>query len=918
MPAKPRLLIIDSNALIHRSYHALPPLTTPAGQPVQAVYGFATTLLKAWKELKPTHIVACFDLEGQTFRDRIYKEYKATRQAAPDDLYEQIPLVHDLVEAFNIPIYELRGFEADDLIGTITQQQPKIEKIIVTGDMDSMQLVDARTKVYTLRKGVTDTALFDPVAVQERYGLRPDQIIDYKALRGDPSDNIPGVKGVGEKTATDLLTEFSTLDRLYQALADAASGGRGQAGLKAKAKNLKPGLVDKLITFKSDAFLSRELATIKRDVPIEFNLDQAAVKRYDRDRVVTMLQNFGFKSLLGKLPEVDGGAERQARQTAMLLDQAAPRKAGHDYTLVADEPNFKAFLAELKKQTRFALDTETTAIKPHDAKLLGVSFSWKAGTGYYVVAKDEFVEQLRPILENPKILKYGHHLKYDGEILKLHGVNVQPFSFDTMIASYLLNPGTRQHSLDALAFSEFGYEMMPIEALIGPKGKKQGSMAEAPLDKVAWYAAEDADFTWRLAEKFIPKIETAGLTGLMDALELPLIPVLMDMELTGVKIDVEFLAEMSKDVRRELKKIEAKIYSLAGQEFNVSSPIQLKQVLFEKLRIETRGVGRTKTGLSTAADQLEKMKDAHPIVPLIGQYRELTKLLSTYLDALPECVHPKTSRVHTSYNQTVAATGRLASTDPNLQNIPIRTELGARIRHAFIADRGHRLVSADYSQIELRIIASMAKDEAMMDAFQKGEDIHARTAANINGVPLDQVTKQMRRAAKAVNFGIIYGLGYVGLAQGEGISRDEARAFIEKYFTIHKNIKAWIDHTKVLAHEKGFVETLFGRRRYFPEINSSNGMLVAAAERQAINAPIQGTAADLMKLAMIKVHARLPSISPQAKLLMQVHDELIVEAPTDEAEKVGKFLKETMENIYTLNVPIAVDVGIGKNWGEAK
>lgn len=908
MPAKQRLLIIDSNALIHRSYHALPPLTDSRGRPTQAVYGFATTLLKAWKELKPTHIVACFDMKGPTFREQEYKEYKATRVKAPDDLYEQIPLTHELVEAFHIPIYEKATFEADDLIGTITQQEPKIEKIIVTGDMDSMQLVDAHTKVYTLRKGMSDTAIFDEAAVEERYGLTPEQVIDYKALRGDPSDNIPGVKGIGEKTATDLLKEFKSLEALYKALADETP----------KAQKLKDNVKEKLIKFKSDAFLSQKLATIKRDVPIDFDLNDAAVKNYDRQKVVGMLQDFGFKSLLNKLPEVDAKAAREARQAALILDTSVPDKPGHEYTLINDETTFQKFLGELKQQVAFAIDTETTALKPHDAKLLGMSFSWKNGTGYYVVAKDEFVQELRPILENPKIAKYGHHLKYDGEIFKLHGVDLQPFSFDTMIASYVLNPGTRQHSLDALAFSEFGYEMMPIEALIGPKGKKQMSMEDVAVEKIAWYASEDADFTWRLAEKFLPKIKKEGFMGLMESLELPLIPVLMDMELTGVKIDTDYLAEMAKTAKKDLKKIEDKIYDLAGTQFNISSPMQLKEILFEKLKIETRGIGRTKTGLSTAADQLEKLKDAHPIIPLIGQYRELSKLISTYLDALPELVHPKTGRVHTSYNQTVAATGRLSSTDPNLQNIPIRTELGAKIRNAFIADRGNRLIAADYSQIELRIIASMAKDQAMMDAFNNGEDIHARTAANINDVPLDQVTKQMRRAAKAVNFGIIYGLGYVGLAQGEGISRDEARAFIEKYFTIHKNIKAWIDNTKKLAHDNGFVETLFGRKRYFPEINSSNGMLVAAAERQAINAPIQGTAADLMKLAMIHVYDQLPSISKDAKLLMQVHDELIIEAPMHQAEAVAKFLKHTMESVYTLNVPIEVEVGIGKNWGEAK
>lgn len=908
MPPKQRLLIIDGNALIHRSFHALPPMSNNQGEQLNAVYGFATTLLKAWKELKPSHIVATFDLKGPTFRHEEYKEYKATRVAAPDELYAQIPRVKELVESFGIPIYEKQGFEADDMIGTITKQAPKgIEKIILTGDMDTMQLVDKTTRVYTLRKGMSDTMLYDPAAVKERYGITPEQVIDYKALRGDPSDNIPGVKGIGEKTATELLQEFGTLEKLYTALADNSK----------KAQAIKEGVREKLIIDKTNAFLSQKIATIKRDAPIEFDVDAAIVHTYDRQRVVKLFQELNFTSLVSKLPEVNVKAAQQAR-LAFDLTAPAPKKDGHDYTLVNDDETFTKFLSELEQQERFAIDTETTELDPWSAKLLGLSFSWKQGTGYYVVATPERLKALKPILENAKVEKIGHNMKFDAEILKLNGVVLAPLSFDTMLSSYLLNSTSRQHSLDALAFNEFGYEMMPITALIGPKGKKQLSMADVPLEKLSWYSSEDADFTWRLYERLAPKLEKIDDAGLFEKIEMPTIDVLIEMELNGVSIDTEFLADMSKRMHAQLKKIETKIYEHAGQEFNINSPIQLKEILFDKLNISTEGLGRTKTGVSTAADELEKMKDRHPIIPLISEQRELSKLLSTYIDALPELVNRQTGRVHTSYNQAVAATGRLSSSDPNLQNIPIRTEMGAEIRKAFVAGRGMRLLSADYSQIELRIIASMAKDKAMMDAFNNGEDIHARTAANINAVPLDQVTPQMRRAAKAVNFGIIYGLGYVGLSQGEGISRAEAKAFIEKYFSIHTNIKQWLDNTKKLAHEKGFVETLFGRRRYFPDINSSNGMLVASAERQAINAPIQGTAADLMKLAMIAVHHGLPKVSSKAKLLLQVHDELVVEAPMDEVETVSKFLKETMENVYTLNVPIVVEVGTGKNWGETK
>ena len=909
MAQKQRLLIIDGNALVHRSFHGIPPLNDSTGTPVNAVYGFATSLLKAWKDLKPTHIVATFDLKGPTFRDEMYKEYKAHRVAAPDELYVQFPRVKDLVRSFNIPIYEKKGFEADDVIGTITRTTKGVENIILTGDMDSMQLVNKNTKVYTMRKGLSDTILYDEAGVMERYGLRPDQVIDYKALRGDPSDNIPGVKGIGEKTGTELLKEFGTLEKLYTELADNTK----------RAQALKVGVREKLIAYKSDAFLSQKLATIKCDVPIDFDFEKTTLHDYDRNQVVALFQELGFKSLLSKLPEVMVKGAPRSVQSAMKFDIAAPvqKKEGHEYTVVNDDATWKKFFAELKEQSIFAVDTETTGLDPWKAKLLGLSFSWKDGQGYYIVAKPEWLEELRPILEDPKIKKIGHNMKFDAKILKLNGISMT-MSFDTMLASYVLNASTRQHSLDGLIFTEFGYEMMPIESLIGPKGKNQASMEDVPLEKLGWYSAEDADYTWRLYGKLKPRLEESGVTGLFDDIEMPTAMTLVDMELAGIKVDVEFLADMAKTMHASLKKITLKIYDLAGKEFNVNSPLQLKEILFDKLKISTDGISRTKTGFSTAADQLEKMKDAHPIIPLISQQREYSKLLSTYIEALPLMVNEQTGRIHTDYNQAVAATGRLSSNNPNLQNIPIRTDLGAAIRKAFVADRGKRLISADYSQIELRIIASMAKDEAMMKSFKNGEDIHTRTAANINGVTLDKVTPQMRRAAKAVNFGIIYGLGYVGLSQGEGISRQEAKDFIEKYFQIHKSIKQWLDNTKKLAHEKGYVETLFGRRRYFPEINSSNGMMVASAERQAINAPIQGTAADLMKLAMIHVHAGLSKVSKESKLLLQVHDELVVESPMDDVEKVSKYLKETMEGVYKLSVPIIVEVGVGKNWGETK
>ncbi len=907
MPVKQRLLVIDGNALIHRGFHALPPLHDQRGRMVNAVYGFTTTLLKAWKELKPTHIAATFDLRGPTFRHEAYAEYKATRVKAPDELYEQFPIVKSLVEAFHIPIYEAQGFEADDVIGTIVAHTPSIETIILTGDMDTMQLVDKTTKVYTMRKGLTDTQLYDPAAVEERYGIRPDQVIDYKALRGDPSDNIPGVKGIGEKTAVELLMTFGSLEKLYTALADNSK----------KVQALKPAVREKLLAHKTDAFLSKKLATIRQDVPLDFDLTTAALHHFNRAEVVTLFQELNFKSLVAKLPaEVSEAKTGSVRQHD--LDAPAPDRPDQHYTLVNDDQTWTSFLRAVRSVRGFVIDTETTGVDPWQAKLLGISFCWQSGEAWYVPVTEERLAALRPILADPQIEKYGHNLKYDAEILSLNGAPIAPLTFDSMLASYVLNPGTRQHGLDALAFNELGYEMMPIEALIGPKGKDQRSMEDVPLEKLSWYSCEDADFTWRLMQKLKPRLAEASHEELMTKIEMPLVRTLVDMELAGIKIDVPFLSTMATTMRRNLQGIEKDIYAAAGSEFNINSPLQLKKVLFETLQLSTLGLGKTKTGVSTSADELEKLKDAHPIVPLIMQQRELQKLLTTYIEALPELVNKKTGRVHTSFNQAVAATGRLSSSAPNLQNIPIRTDLGAEIRKAFIAEKGYRLVTADYSQIELRIVASIAKDAAMMAAFSAGEDIHTRTAAHINNVPLDQVTLTMRRAAKAVNFGIIYGLGIHGLSQSEGISRDEAREFIEKYFAVHAQIKEYIERTKQLAHDQGYVETLLGRRRYFPEINSSNHGLRAQAERMAINAPVQGTAADIMKLAMIAVHDGLHAVSPKSRLLLQVHDELVVEVPEAEVAKVSTFVRETMEHAYTLNVPIKVDVGSGMNWGEAK
>lgn len=904
MPPKTKLVIVDGNALIHRSFHALPPLTTKKGELINAVYGFTTVLLKMFRELKPTHVVVCFDRREKTFREKEFAEYKAKRVKAPQELYDQIPRVKELVESFNIPIFEKAGFEADDCIGTITKEARGVPKVIVTGDQDTLQLVDDETSVYTLRKGIGETTTLNEASVQERFGIAPEQVIDFKALRGDPSDNIPGVKGIGEKTAADLLKSFGTLEKLYNALEKNSP----------KAKKIKEAIREKLLQDKKNAFLSKRLATIVRNVPIHFKLNDATRKHYDRHKVVKLFQDLEFTSLLSKLPENEKPEEQRSSQSYISLD-APQHDQDHQYELIADEKSFKKFLAQLNKQQAFTLDTETTSLNPLESILLGISFSWEKGRAYFVSLQEGWLEKLRSVLENPKIEKHGHNMKYDWAVLKTAGIELAGMNFDTMIASYLLNPGSRAHGLDHLVFEQFGYEMQPIEALIGPKGKKQLPVQAVPVHKLSWYSCEDADYTERLVHHHKPMLEKERLTSVFDEIEMPLVPVLGTMELNGVKIDTEFLGKMSKELGRKLANLETAIHKMAGTTFNIASPIQLKEVLFEKLKLSQKGIGKTKTGLSTAADQLEKLRKAHPMIPKIIEFRELSKLKSTYLDALPQLASKIDGRVHTSYNQTVAATGRLSSSDPNLQNIPIRTELGAEIRKAFVADRGFRILNADYSQFELRIAASIGNVKKMIESFRTGEDIHTRTAAEIHGISLDAVTKEIRRTAKEVNFGVLYGMGPAGLAQRQEISREQAQAFIEKYFMVYHELQDWMEETIAMARNSGYVETLFGRRRYLPELNSSNPMVRAGAERAAINMPTQGTQADLIKMAMIKLHELLVKVSPESKMILQVHDELVFEVPEKDVHKVAKAVKETMENIYKLKVPIVVEVEVGKSWG---
>ncbi|MCX6740181.1 MAG: DNA polymerase I [Candidatus Parcubacteria bacterium] len=913
---KSKFILIDGNALVHRAFHALPPLTTKDGELVNAVYGFLTIFFKALKEIKPEYVAVTFDLAKKTFRNEMYAEYKATRVKAPQELYDQIPKIKELLQLLNIPIYELEGFEADDVIGTIchlkTVDRPDIETIIVTGDLDTLQLVDDNTKVYSLKRGLSDVIIYDAKNVASRFdGLKPDQMIDYKSLKGDPSDNIPGVKGIGEKTAINLLKQFKSLDNLYKNI---------------DSNKISESVREKLIEHKDEAFMSYKLATIVKDAPVNFNLNDALVKTYNKQTVIELLQKYQFASLASKLPNLGNEAGLREEETAAETQKTDKQ----DYQIIKTDQELDSFAKLLNKQKIFAFDTETTGLDPFDLQILGLSICWQAGKAFYIPIAEikgeglfenikvntAWLEKLKPALENPKIKKLGHNVKYDAEVLLNYNIIVTPLVFDPMIADYVLNPGSRGHSLDNLSFVEFGYQKISFSQLTAGEGKKKISITQVPVAKLGNYSCEDADFTWRLYQKFEKKIKSEKLEFILDKIEMPLVPVLIEMEKNGVKIDVKFLKAFSKKLDTQIETISKKIYNLAGQEFNISSPLQLKEILFDKLQISTQGIGRTKTGFSTAADELDKLKGRHEIIDLISEYRELTKLLSTYIDALPELINKKTGRIHTSFNQTITATGRLSSSNPNLQNIPIKTKLGREVRKAIITDPGFKIVSADYSQIELRIVASIANDQNMIKAFENNEDIHTITAANINNVKPEEVTKDMRRAAKEVNFGLMYGMGANGLAARTGITRDQAQQFIAKYFQAFPNIKKYIQETKDFAKENGYVETLFGRRRYLPDIHSGVPNIAAGAERMAINMPIQGTAADLIKLAMINIYEKLSKISLKSKLIMQVHDELVFEVPTAEVSAVSSFIKKEMENVHQFKCPIKVEVESNDNWGK--
>lgn len=908
-------MLIDGNALVHRGFHALPGLTTKDGRASGAVYGFTMILLRAIKDIKPSHIAATFDLAGPTFRHEAYKEYKGTRVKAPQELYDQIPLAKDVVRALGIPTFEKQGYEADDCLGTLAKKiyqehGDDSEILIVTGDLDTLQLVNGSIKVYTLKKGLSDIMIYDAKAVRERYGLTPEQMIDFKALRGDPSDNIKGVKGIGEKGAIDLIKQFSSLENLYKEI----------KGKKDISKKIKPRTLELLIVGEASAKQSYDLSKIVCDLDIDASFSAYEFGSKQLAETGKIFRDLEFTSLLNKLPSnyhatVPDGEEVERVQPDIKWKQ--------NYELIDTEAKLEKLLTKIERASELVFDTETTGLNAIIARLVGIALSIKPGEAYYVPAKIVLTsKRLIKLLEQKSLKKIGHNIKYDTLVLENEGIKVAGIYFDTMIASYLLNAGSRQYSLDALAFAEFGYQMQPITDLIGT-GKTQITMDQVPVEKVSWYASEDADVTIRLKEVFEPEINKQKLQRVLYDIDMPLIPVLADMERCGVKVDTKFLNKLSGEAEIDIKDLEKKIHKVTGAEFNIASPKQLKEVLFEKMGLVPIENRKTKTGISTAAGELEKMIGQHEVIPLILEYRELTKLQSTYLETLPLLVNSQTARIHTNYNQTIAATGRLSSTDPNLQNIPIKGEgLGSQIRKAFVPEKGWKLLSLDYSQIELRIVAHLARDKNMMRIFKEGDDIHTNTAMAVFGVPADKTTKDMRRDAKTINFGILYGLSSFGLSSRIGeISRVEAKSFIEKYFAAYPQVEQYIEQVKLQVREEGFVRSETGRIRKFPEIRSSNFQIRAAAERAAVNFPIQSLAADVIKVAMINIFKEIQDTSSKLQeseitMSLQVHDELVFEVREDKVETWAKKIKPMMEEAIKLSIPVGVEAKAGDNWGE--
>jgi DNA polymerase-1 len=1038
-----KLLLVDGHAMIHRAFHALPELlTTSSGEAVNAVFGFATMLLKALAEVRPQYVAVAFDYPAPTFRHQQFGPYKAQRPALPELIRPQLGRIRELVMAFGFPIYELQGFEADDLLGTLARQAEEqgIETLILTGDMDTLQLVDACVRVMVAKRGISDVTVYDREAVRARYGVEPWQLPDFKGLVGDPSDNIPGVPGIGEKTASRLIATYGSLEEVLAHLGE-----------------LSPREQKLLSAAREQALLSKQLATIVRDVPVQLDLSACSLQNFRREKVLALFRTLEFHSLVDRLPasgesfseaaaggrvsrrsagaeppgqerpqetraagpeeagaEVDqrlapplgmvpiltppappgaaaragplagspraanvaaSSAEASSGTTTRPASGALAGEAGHPAAeqltlfdlpaqptevvrhlrlptlveeptfvtpvgekttstmLITDEEALQVLLQSLRRGGAFAFDTETSSDDQWHADLVGLAFSMAPGEAYYIpvghvrtptgeepgrqLPLAYVLERLRPLLEDEQVAKYMHNAKYDMLIMARHGLRVRGLRFDTLLAAYLLDPGRRGLGLKELAFQRLGYVMTPIAQLIG-SGSKAISMAQVPVLRAAEYAGADADMTLRLVDLLRRDLVRHGLLTLYEHVELPLVDVLMRMEMHGVALDADFLEEFGEQLSRQIQQLEQKIYDAVGHHFNINSTRQLAEVLFSELKLPT---GRkTRTGYSVSAEVIETLRGMHPVIDSLLEYRQLTKLKSTYVDGLLALMDPVTGRVHTSFNQAVTSSGRLSSSNPNLQNIPIRTDMGREIRRAFIADPSYVLLTADYSQIELRILAQITGEKRLLEAFERGEDIHTITAASLFGVPAAQVTREQRRLAKTVVYAILYGQSAFGLAQVTGMSNAQASEFIRRYHETFPAVRGYVDKTLYQAYHQGYVNTLFGRKRFLPDLRTLTGNERQALEREAINMPIQGTNADIIKMAMVRIQHALDRQGLHARMILQVHDELVFEVPVEELEATRRLVKESMEEppIAEWTVPIKVEMKVGKNWYEAE
>jgi DNA polymerase-1 len=922
MASKPRLYLIDGHALAYRTYFALTGIgdearwMTQGGEPTAGTYGFTSVLLRLLEQDDPEFLGVAFD-KGPTFRDEIFPEYKATREKMPDDLRLQLDRIRQVVEAFGIPIFEAENFEADDVLGTLARRAVAegVEVIIITGDRDLLQLADEGIRIQLSGRRLSEALDYGPQEVVAKMGIKPDQIVDYKALVGDKSDNIPGVRGVGEKTAVSLLNQYGTLDEIYAHIDE----------IPARFQN-------KLREGKDNAYLSRKLAAIDTEVPMDFDLQSCQTRQYDSEKVLELFRELEFRSLLGRLIKDEQRSSGQQLDLFTTAQENAPSLDAEGVVIVDSPQKLEELTIRLQKADRIAFDVETTSTIAMRAELVGISLAVEPGEGYYLpvghqsalaggaqLPLEQVIEALREPLTDTRKPKVGHNLKYDYILLARHGLRAAPLGFDTMLAEWLCNPASRNLGLKNLAWTRLGAMMTEINELIG-SGRNQRSMDEVSITKVAPYAVADAEICLRLLPVLEEELKEKQQLSLFHDVEMPQVPVLAEMEIAGVGLDLEFLSNFSELLSERLGAIENQIFAQVGHEFNVNSTQQLSTVLFDELGLQPPDrTRRTASGhYSTAASVLFELRQAHPIVEMILEQREIAKLKSTYAEALQGQIHPETGRVHTSYNPTGSVTGRLASSDPNLQNIPIRSEIGRQIRRAFVAAPNHLLLSVDYSQIELRIVAHMAGDKAMIEAFRNDQDIHATTAATVFDVSLEDVSSELRRRAKAVNFGLIYGMSAYGLSRSTDLTLAEAEDFVKTYFERFPGVKAHLQRTRRQAAELGYVETLLGRRRYFPQLMSGaqgvSEVARARAYREAINAPIQGSAADIIKLAMMRLPDALTQGGLRARMILQVHDELVFECPENEIAATADLVGRIMRNAFELKVPLKTDAKAGINW----